>query len=123
MPGTEGQARALLAKYGFLGEDVFKRVSGLSGGEKVLLKLAILMQDQVNLLILDEPTNHIDIETREMLEETLLDYTGTLFFVSHDRYFIAKTATRMARLQDRRLWTFDGGYQALLDFEARVAQN
>lgn len=123
VPGTEGQARALLAKYGFLGEDVFKRVSGLSGGEKVLLKLAILMQDQVNLLILDEPTNHIDIETREMLEEALLDYTGTLFFVSHDRYFIAKTATRMARLQDRRLWTFDGGYQALLDFEARVAQN
>lgn len=118
VPSTEGQARNLLAKYGFLGGDVFKRVGSLSGGEKVLLRLAILMQDQVNLLILDEPTNHIDIETREMLEEALLDYTGTLIFVSHDRYFISKTATRIARLQDHKLLVFEGGYQALLDFEA-----
>ena len=122
VPSTEGQARSLLARYGFLGGDVFKQAGSLSGGEKVLLKLAILMQDQVNLLILDEPTNHIDIETREMLEEALLDYKGTLVFVSHDRYFIAKTATRIARLQEQKLRVFEGGYQALLEFEAGASQ-
>ncbi len=121
VPSTEGQARNLLAKYGFLGGDVFKGVGSLSGGEKVLLKLAILMQGQVNLLILDEPTNHIDIETREMLEEALLDYKGTLIFVSHDRYFISKTATRIARLQEKKLRVFEGSYQALLDWEAKGA--
>lgn len=103
VPCTEGQARSLLAKYFFLGEAVFKRAGSLSGGEKVLLKLAILLQRQVNFLILDEPTNHIDIETREMLEEALQDYTGTLLFVSHDRYFIHKTATRIARLRDGKI--------------------
>ena len=120
VPSTEGQARGLLAKYGFFGGDVFKRAGSLSGGEKVLLKLAVLMQRQVNLLILDEPTNHIDIETREMLEEALLDYTGTLIFVSHDRYFIAKTATRVARLKEGKLRVFEGGYQAMVDWEAKA---
>jgi len=108
----EGQARSLLARYFFVGENVFKRVTALSGGEKVLLKLAILLQRQVNLLILDEPTNHIDIETREMLEEALLDYTGTLLFISHDRYFVEKTASRVVALQNRRLESFPGGYEA-----------
>ncbi len=111
---TEGQARNLLAKYYFFGADVFKRTGSLSGGEKVLLKLAILLQRQVNLLILDEPTNHIDIETREMLEEALLEYTGTLVFVSHDRYFINKTATRIVQLHHQKIVAAEGGYPSLL---------
>jgi len=90
----EGQARHILAKYYFMGDSVFKRAGSLSGGEKVLLKLAILMQKNVNFLILDEPTNHIDITSREILEEALLDFTGTLLFISHDRYFIEKLAGR-----------------------------
>lgn len=106
---TEGQARNLLAKYFFLGEDVFKKAENLSGGEKVLLKLCILLQKQVNFLILDEPTNHIDLETREVLEEALRDYSGTLLFLSHDRYFIEKTATRLLVLRDRGLYAYDGG--------------
>lgn len=91
---TEGQARHILAKYYFVGDSVFKRVGSLSGGEKVLLKLAILIQKNVNFLMLDEPTNHIDIASREILEEALLDFTGTLLFISHDRYFIEKLAGR-----------------------------
>lgn len=112
VPCLEGQARNLLAKYFFCGETVFKRVTSLSGGEKVLLKLAILIQNEVNFLILDEPTNHIDIETREMLEDALLDYTGTLFFISHDRYFIGKMATKIAEIRGKKLTTFDGDYAA-----------
>ena len=91
---------------------VFKRISALSGGEKVLLKLAILLRNQVNLLVLDEPTNHIDIETRELLEQALLEYRGTLLFVSHDRYFIRKLADRIVSIQNRRLVSFDGDYAA-----------
>lgn len=103
VPCTEGQARGLLAKYFFVGENVFKRAGSLSGGEKVLLKLAMLIQRDINFLILDEPTNHIDIETREMLEEALLEYTGTMLFVSHDRYFIEKIATRSVCVRGGRL--------------------
>lgn len=93
-PCAEGQARGILAKYAFYGEHVNKRAMSLSGGEKMLLKLCILVQQQINFLVLDEPTNHIDIATREMLEESLLSFSGTLLFVSHDRYFISKVATR-----------------------------
>lgn len=87
-----------------------KRVSSLSGGEKVLLKLAVLLQNRVNFLILDEPTNHIDIETREMLEDALLEFSGTLLFISHDRYFIEKLATKIAVLENRKINVFDGNY-------------
>ncbi len=87
-----------------------KRVSSLSGGEKVLLKLAVLLQNRVNFLILDEPTNHIDIETREMLEDALLEFSGTLLFISHDRYFIDKLATKIAVLENRKINVFDGNY-------------
>lgn len=100
---TETEARNILARYYFFGEDVYKRVSALSGGEKVLLLLSILMQKQVNFLILDEPTNHIDIETREILEEALLSFKGTLLFVSHDRYFIHKVASRVVKIKNKQL--------------------
>ncbi len=121
-PSTEGQARNILAKYFFVGDDVFKRASSLSGGEKVLLKLSILLQRQVNFLILDEPTNHIDIETREMLETALLEYSGTLLFISHDRYFIEKTATKIAELRQKQIRTFDGGYTAFREFSVKQEQ-
>lgn len=114
---TEGQARNILAKYFFVGANVFKRVSSLSGGEKVLLKLCILLQSQVNFLVLDEPTNHIDIETREMLEEALADYTGTLLFISHDRYFIEKSAGRIAEIKDKTIECFEGTYSAYRDYQ------
>lgn len=119
---TEGEARAILARYFFYGTSVFKRVSALSGGEKVFLKLAILLQNQVNFLILDEPTNHIDIETREMLEEALLEFPGTLLFVSHDRFFIGKIATRLALLHDRRIEHFDGQYGDYLIWKEKHTQ-
>lgn len=107
---SEGEARNILAKYFFAGANVFKRVTSLSGGEKVLLKLSILMQRRINFLVLDEPTNHIDIETREMLENALLEYKGTLLFISHDRYFIEKTGTQIAVLQNKGIESFPGGY-------------
>lgn len=103
-PVTEGEARGILARYYFYGASVLKRVSTLSGGEKVFLKLAVLMQKRVNFLILDEPTNHIDLETRELLEESLLEFPGTLLFVSHDRYFAEKLAARRVEVRDGGLW-------------------
>ena len=112
VPCPEGQARGILAKYFFYGESVFKRVSALSGGEKVLLKLAILVQRKVNFLVLDEPTNHIDIETRQMLEESLREFAGTLLFVSHDRYFIQATAKRLLILEDQRLICHNADFES-----------
>ncbi len=90
----ETEARTYLAKFSFYGENVFKRIRELSGGEKVRLILAMLMQKNINLLILDEPTNHLDIASREALEESLKNYEGTILFVSHDRYFVNKISTR-----------------------------
>ena len=98
--GTETNLRASLAKFLFYGENVFKRVGTLSGGEKVRLKLFELIQKKANLLILDEPTNHIDIDTKEILEEALTDYQGTLFFISHDRYFINKLAEKIVYIEN-----------------------
>lgn len=109
-PCPERVARSILAKYFFFEERVFKRTSVLSGGEKMLLKLAILVQNQVNFLILDEPTNHIDIDTRELLEEALQEYNGTLLFVSHDRYFINKIASKILRIEGQKLLRVDGNY-------------
>jgi ATPase subunit of ABC transporter with duplicated ATPase domains len=108
--GTETQLRASLAKFLFYGENVFKRVGTLSGGEKVRLKLFELIQKKANFLILDEPTNHIDIDTREMLEEALTEYAGTLLFVSHDRYFINKLAKRTLNIENKKVIQYLGNY-------------
>ncbi|MDQ1236048.1 ATP-binding cassette subfamily F protein 3 [Paenibacillus sp. SORGH_AS306] len=97
----EGEARGQLAKFLFYGSDVFKKVSGLSGGEWSRLRLAILMHERPNLLILDEPTNHLDISAREALEEALEEFPGTILTVSHDRYFINRIAGQ--------IWSLDGG--------------
>ncbi len=108
--GAETQARTRLAKFRFRGENVFKKIEKLSGGEKVRLMLAELIQRDVNFLILDEPTNHIDIETREVLEEAIKNYKGTVLFVSHDRYFINAIANRIIEISDNKINSYIGNY-------------
>ncbi|MCA1740248.1 MAG: ATP-binding cassette domain-containing protein [Actinobacteria bacterium] len=104
------EARELLGAFLFSGEDVFKKVSALSGGEQNRLSLAEIVVSGANLLLLDEPTNNLDIPAREALEDALLDYRGTLFFISHDRYFLRKLATRIVELEKGRLVNYLGGY-------------
>ena len=104
-------ARDRLASFKFRGEDVFKPVAALSGGEQSRLRLCMLMDSKINLLILDEPTNHLDIQSREWIEEAVEDYEGNLLFVSHDRYFIDRFATRIWMLEDGRITDFKGTYQ------------
>lgn len=108
---TEGKGREYLSNYLFCQEDVFKKVGDLSGGERSRLTLAKLMYNQVNFLILDEPTNHLDIESREELEEFLEEFVGTLFFISHDRYFINSLASRIIELENGMLKGYDGNYE------------
>ena len=104
------EARDRLAAFGFRGESVFTSVGTLSGGEKSRLRLCMLMGADINFLILDEPTNHLDIASREWMEDALSDYEQTLLFVSHDRYFIEKFATRIWALADGKITDFRGGY-------------
>ena len=106
------EARDRLGAFAFRGEDVFKPVSALSGGEKSRLRLCMLMDHGLNLLILDEPTNHLDLRSREWIEEAVEEYEGCLLFVSHDRYFIRRFATRIWFLQDGKLLDFKGDFDA-----------
>ncbi|AKG05365.1 multidrug ABC transporter ATP-binding protein [Salimicrobium jeotgali] len=106
----EKDIRTILGNFLFTGEDVLKPVSALSGGEKARLSLAKLMMQKANLLILDEPTNHLDLDSKEVLEVALVDYPGTLIFVSHDRYFINKIATQIVEMQPEETRTFLGDY-------------
>ena len=95
---SQTEIRTYLAKYMFFGNNVFKRLDELSGGERVRLLLAKLVIKETNFLILDEPTNHLDISSRETLEETLQEYKGTILFVSHDRYFASKLTQREIKI-------------------------
>ena len=104
------EARDRLAAFDFRGEDVFKSVSALSGGEQSRLRLCMLMDSKINLLILDEPTNHLDLSSREWIEEAVADYTGNLLFVSHDRYFINQFATRIWMMEDGKITDFEGTF-------------
>lgn len=113
------EARGRLAAFGFRGEDVFTPVGTLSGGEKSRLRLCMLMGADINFLILDEPTNHLDIASREWMEDALSDYEQTLLFVSHDRYFIEKFATRIWALADGRITDFRGGYSEFCQWRDR----
>ena len=122
---TPQSARNRLAAYQFTGEDVFKPVSVLSGGELSRLRLCMLMDESVNLLILDEPTNHLDIDSREWLEEAVEDFDGTLLFVSHDRYFINRFATRVWELEHAVITDYPMGfaqYRQVREEERRAAQ-
>jgi ABC-type multidrug transport system ATPase subunit len=112
-------ARNRLAAFKFRGEDVFKPVSALSGGEQSRLRLCMLMDAKINLLILDEPTNHLDIQSREWIEEAVEEYEGNLLFVSHDRYFIDRFATRIWMLENGGITDFRGTYQEYLAAKQR----
>ena len=118
---TAQTARNRLAAFKFRGEDVFKPVSALSGGEQSRLRLCMLMDEKINLLILDEPTNHLDIQSREWIEEAVEEYEGNLLFVSHDRYFIDRFASRIWMLEDGHITDFRGNYQEYQAARARGA--
>lgn len=107
---NEQIARQVLARFQFYQDDVTKRAGSLSGGERMRIKLAELLQKKINTLIFDEPTNHIDIPTKEVLEEAIEDFDGTLIFVSHDRYFINKFADKVIEFKDGHIRTFLGNY-------------
>ena len=113
------EARDRLGAFGFTGEDALKAVGTLSGGEQSRLRLCILMRSDVNLLILDEPTNHLDIASREWMEDALSDYSEALLFVSHDRWFIEKFATRIWHFSDGKITDFRGGFAEFREWRAR----
>lgn len=114
--------RNVLAAFLFTGDDVYKRISDLSGGERGRVSLAKLMLSDANFLILDEPTNHLDITSKEILEDALKNYTGTVFFVSHDRYFINKIATRVLELTGETIVNYVGNYDYYLDKRQQLNQ-
>ena len=109
------RVRSVLAAFLFTGDDVFKKISDLSGGERGRVSLAKLMLSEANFLILDEPTNHLDITSKEILEDALNHYTGTVLYVSHDRYFINKTATRILELTGQTFINYTGNYDYYLE--------
>jgi ATP-binding cassette subfamily F protein 3 len=106
----EGKAREYLSKFMFYGGNVFKKVKHLSGGERIRLKLSQLLFQDINLLIMDEPTNHLDIDSIENLEEALKEFNGTIFYISHDRYFINNTSNRVIAIEDKKLTSYEGNY-------------
>ena len=119
---TNTEIRNLLAAFLFTGDDVFKPIQALSGGEKGRVSLAKLMLSEANFLILDEPTNHLDITSKEILEEALNNYEGTVLYVSHDRYFINKTATRILDLTNQKLVNYIGNYDYYLEKKEELTQ-
>lgn len=118
---TNTQIRNILAAFLFTGDDVFKRIRDLSGGERGRVSLAKLMLSEANFLILDEPTNHLDITSKEILEQALNNYTGTVLYVSHDRYFINQTATRILELTGQTLINYIGNYDYYLEKKELMA--
>ena len=112
---TNTEIRNVLAAFLFTGDDVFAPISTLSGGERGRVSLAKLMLSEANFLILDEPTNHLDIDSKEILENALRNYTGTVLYVSHDRYFINQTATRILDLKNQKLVNYIGNYDYYLE--------
>jgi ATP-binding cassette, subfamily F, member 3 len=115
---TEEEMRSYLARFAFRGDEVFAPISGLSGGEKGRLTLAVVMRQRHNLLLLDEPTNHLDLDSREALEESLDDFPGSIVYVSHDRAFIDRLATRVLDLRGGQAIPFDGNYSETAEARA-----
>lgn len=118
----EARIRTVLGNFLFSGEDVFKKISSLSGGEKARVSLAKLMLQKANVLILDEPTNHLDLFSKEVLESALIDYEGTLLFISHDRYFLNKMAESMLELTPDGIISYLGNYDDYLEKKAELAE-
>lgn len=118
----EARIRTVLGNFLFSGEDVLKRISSLSGGEKARVSLAKLMLAQANVLILDEPTNHLDLFSKEVLEAALMDYEGTLLFISHDRYFLNKMAERIVELKPSGTDHFLGNYDDMIEKKSEIEE-
>lgn len=118
----EARIRTVLGSFLFSGEDVFKKISSLSGGEKARVSLAKLMLEKANVLILDEPTNHLDLFSKEVLESALIDYEGTLLFISHDRYFLNKMAEHMLELTSDGVTAYLGNYDDYLEKKLELAE-
>ncbi|UNK17604.1 ABC-F type ribosomal protection protein [Paenibacillus sp. N3/727] len=118
----EARIRTVLGNFLFSGEDVLKKISSLSGGEKARVSLAKLMLLEANMLILDEPTNHLDLFSKEVLESALIDYEGTLFFISHDRYFLNKMAERIVELHPDSVQHFLGNYDDYTDKQQEIVE-
>ncbi len=119
---TETEIRTVLGNFLFEGDDVYKNIEDLSGGEKARVSLAKLMLKNANLLILDEPTNHLDIGSKEVLEDALIDYPGTIIFVSHDRYFLNKMSTRTIELSPNGVKSYLGNYKYMLEKKQEIEE-
>ena len=119
---TQTYIRNILGRVGLTEEDIYKKVSMLSGGERARLGLAIMMADRANTLVLDEPTNHLDLLSMEALERALAKYKGTVIFVSHDRYFINLVATKIVEIEGQTLNIFEGNYDEYLDYKKALAE-
>ena len=104
------EIRSILSQFLFVGDDIFKEISDLSGGEKGRLSLLKLMLSNANLLLMDEPTNHLDIDSKEVLEDAILDYEGTLFVISHDRYFLNRVTDKILELTEEGITEYLGNY-------------
>ncbi|WP_018756867.1 ATP-binding cassette domain-containing protein [Paenibacillus terrigena] len=117
----EARIRTVLGNFLFSGEDVFKKISSLSGGEKARVALSKLMLKEANVLVLDEPTNHLDLSSKEVLESTLLNYEGTLLFISHDRYFLNKLADRIVELSSEGAVLYEGNYEGYMESRNRTS--
>lgn len=120
---VQGEARNLLAQYGFKGQEVFRRINTLSGGEKSRIILMLFTRRQYNLMLLDEPTNHLDIQSKEKLEAQLEDFMATLFFISHDRYFINRIATSILHLENGQITRYTGNYDDYVAQRHRAEQS
>ena len=120
---TSGQIRNILAAFVFTGDDVFKPIAALSGGEKGRVSLAKIMLSKANLLMLDEPTNHLDMFSKEVLESAIHRYEGTVIYISHDRYFINKTAEKILELTPTGAVLYHGNYDYYLEKKAERARN
>ena len=120
---TAGQIRNVLAAFVFTNDDVFKPISALSGGEKGRVSLAKIMLSKANLLMLDEPTNHLDMFSKEVLEDALNRYEGTVFYISHDRYFINRTAEKILELTREGVVQYAGNYDYYLEKKAERERN
>lgn len=119
--GSESELRSKLYQFYFNEESITKKLNKISGGEKVRIKLLELILKKSNFLILDEPTNHIDIDTREILEESLLNFDGTILFISHDRYFINKLSTKIVRIENKKMITYDKTYDEIKQKDLEVS--
>lgn len=119
---TDLEIRSLLGKVRLTGENVFKKVSVVSGGERAKLCFALMMLERGNVLILDEPTNHLDLATKEILEEALINYTGTIIYVSHDRYLLNKLSTKIMEITKEDLEIFDGNFDYYIQIQKQREQ-